>query len=381
MNVVVFTGPTLSPREARQLLGEQAVYLPPAGQHDIYRVALRRPRIIALIDGYFQGMASVRHKEILWAISQGIHVFGAASMGALRAAELASFGMMGVGEIFAAYRDGLLEDDDAVAVSHGQRELDYAPASEALVNIHATLNRAVGQGVLLQSTALGLAELARELFHPLRHYPRLLTLARRRGLDSGQLARLEAWLPDNRVNLKRDDALALLQAVGQFLATDPPPGQVGYRFEFTSVWAATQLPLAPALDQGPRVTLEELLDELRLKGTRLDGTRETQLKTLAALAETSAHLTEYLSTLGDYPALLERARDKAQVLARAGWLRPDPAQLPLSPRELLDWYRQRLADSLDPQTLIDGLGYQREVDLYRALAGEYLYLQAGGPKL
>ena len=34
------------------------------------------------------------------------------------AAELAAFGMQGVGAIFAAYRDGALEDDDEVAVVH-----------------------------------------------------------------------------------------------------------------------------------------------------------------------------------------------------------------------------------------------------------------------
>ena len=85
------------------------------------------PQAIGIIDGYFQWAPAVWHKEILWAIQQGVHVFGAASMGALRAAELAPFGMRGVGRIFEAYRDGVLpgsgdepfEDDDEVAVVHG----------------------------------------------------------------------------------------------------------------------------------------------------------------------------------------------------------------------------------------------------------------------
>ena len=74
---------------------------------------------IGIIDGYFENIPSVWHKEILWAMSQGIHVFGSASMGALRAAELAPFGMEGVGAIFEAYRDGWLEDDDEVASEDG----------------------------------------------------------------------------------------------------------------------------------------------------------------------------------------------------------------------------------------------------------------------
>src|SRR6185503_19851746 len=91
---------------------------------------------------------AVWHKEILWAMSEGIHVFVSGSMGALRAAELASFGMIGVGAVFEAYRDGVLEDDDEVAVVHAAAEHDYRAGSEALVNIRATLARARTEGVL-----------------------------------------------------------------------------------------------------------------------------------------------------------------------------------------------------------------------------------------
>ena len=72
-------------------------------------VALERPVAIGLIDGYFERVPSVSHKEILWAMSQGIVVIGAASMGALRAAELAPFGMLGVGltGLMASFMSGM----------------------------------------------------------------------------------------------------------------------------------------------------------------------------------------------------------------------------------------------------------------------------------
>src|SRR4051794_12155361 len=123
MTVFVFTGPTLSPEAARAEL--DAAYLPPVSQGDVYRVALQRPWAIGIIDGYFERVPAVWHKEILWAMSRGIHVFGSASMGALRAAELAPFGMVGIGEIFEAYQSGTLEDDDEVAVAHGYAETGY----------------------------------------------------------------------------------------------------------------------------------------------------------------------------------------------------------------------------------------------------------------
>ena len=69
-------------------------------------------------------------------------------MGALRAAELHSFGMRGVGRIFEAFRDGALEDDDEVAVLHGPAEIGYLAASEPMVNIRETLARADSEGVL-----------------------------------------------------------------------------------------------------------------------------------------------------------------------------------------------------------------------------------------
>ena len=104
MNAVVFLGPTLPHAAAADLL--TATYLPPARQGDIYRaVRALRPVAVGLVDGRFLDTGTVWHREILWALSEGVHVFGAASMGALRAAELAPFGMRGIGQVFAAYRD------------------------------------------------------------------------------------------------------------------------------------------------------------------------------------------------------------------------------------------------------------------------------------
>ena len=133
MTIYIFTGPSLPPKDAQAEL--DAVYLPPVSQGDVHRVALKRPAAIGIIDGYFESVPSVWHKEVLWAMARGIHVFGAASMGALRAAELDAFGMEGVGAIYEAFRDGYLEDDDEVAVSHGPMEVGYPVLCEAMVNI------------------------------------------------------------------------------------------------------------------------------------------------------------------------------------------------------------------------------------------------------
>ena len=107
MRACVFVGPTL---RAEDLAPDgDIVVLPPVAQGDVYRAAQAQPSAIGIVDGYFEGALSVWHKEILWAMVEGIHVFGSASMGALRAAELHPFGMRGIGRIFEAFRDGELE--------------------------------------------------------------------------------------------------------------------------------------------------------------------------------------------------------------------------------------------------------------------------------
>ena len=177
MRACVYLGPTLAAVDAAGAL--EATWLPPAKQGDVYRaVSLLRPRAIGIVDGYFRSVPSVWHKEILWAMHHGVHVFGAASMGALRAAELAPFGMRGIGRIFEAFRDGALarcgdepfEDDDEVAVVHGPAELGYVAGSEAMVNIRCTLADAQAAGVFDAATCVRLASIAKAMFFPERSY-------------------------------------------------------------------------------------------------------------------------------------------------------------------------------------------------------------------
>src|SRR5207237_4633718 len=68
--VIVFVGPTLEVADARREL--DATYLGPVAQGDVLRAVEARPQAIAIIDGYFASVPTVWHKEILWALSQGV---------------------------------------------------------------------------------------------------------------------------------------------------------------------------------------------------------------------------------------------------------------------------------------------------------------------
>ncbi len=243
MSACVFLGPTLAAADATRIL--DVTVLPPVRLGDVHRAVRRlRPRAIGIVDGYFQWTPAVWHKEILWAISQGVHVFGAASMGALRAAELAYFGMHAVGRIAEAYRAGRLdgidddpfEDDDEVAVVHGPPESGYRGVSEAMVNMRFTLARAEEEGLIARATRRALVAEAKAVFFPDRGYVSLLVQGRARGLPECELAALERWLPSGRVDQKRRDAEAMLEAMRDLLATDPPPARADVAFERTVYW-------------------------------------------------------------------------------------------------------------------------------------------------
>ena len=68
----VFLGPSLPVGDAVRILGD-AAYLPPVAVGDVYRLVREaRPRRVVIIDGYFERMAAVWHKELLWALEQGV---------------------------------------------------------------------------------------------------------------------------------------------------------------------------------------------------------------------------------------------------------------------------------------------------------------------
>lgn len=244
--VYVFLGPTL-PREDA-VLELDATYLPPVAQGDVLRLCAEKPAAIGIVDGFFESVPSVWHKEILYAIHAGIPVFGASSMGALRAAELHPFGMIGVGAIFEAFRDGRLEDDDEVAVIHGPAELGYTALSEAMVNIRRTLSDALTDRVLAAGTALRLESIAKELPYRERGYGRMLRLGGDIGLPAEELAAFRGWLPQGRFDQKRDDAKAMLRSMARRLGHptgDDATQEARFHFERTILWERALRDAAP----------------------------------------------------------------------------------------------------------------------------------------
>ncbi|KDN17332.1 TfuA-like protein [Amycolatopsis rifamycinica] len=209
---LLFVGPSLP--DAAELVRNPAVeVLPPVSAGDLPRLSLAAGDVVGIVDGYFHQVGAVRHKEILALLSEGVRVLGAASMGALRAAELDSFGMEGVGRIYADYRDGRLEADDEVTLLHSTPEEDYRPLSEPLVCMRATLSQAVEDGVCDSATAARLVATLAGWPFGRRSYGGLVAAGREAGIDADVVRRLREYCVTHRLDPKRDDALLVLDAL------------------------------------------------------------------------------------------------------------------------------------------------------------------------
>ena len=217
---LVFLGPTLPQPKAAALL--PASVWPPARRGDIYRVLAEGYTTIVLIDGEFHGSPSVWQREIADALAEGAVVHGASSMGAIRAAELHSFGMIGHGKIFEWYRDGAIVADDEVALGYGPPELGYPALSEPLVNIRATLQAATPE-VIAPEERDQLIEFIQGLYFLERSFAALIERSPAAEWPAERRHRLAQFLRQGRIDQKREDAVVALTAVATNMFKRCPP--------------------------------------------------------------------------------------------------------------------------------------------------------------
>jgi hypothetical protein len=373
--IIVFAGPSL-PADARPQ-DPQLVWAPPAAQGDVYRATLLQPRAIALIDGFFSWTPAVWHKEILWAIRQRIRVYGSSSMGALRAAELHAFGMVGVGKVFEGFASGALEDDDEVALVHAGADAGFRPFSIPMVNLRATLEKACHAGRIDPETAGELVARAKAMHYPERTWASLL--------EGRPLAQdIENWLHANLVDVKRADALRLLDRVRADAGLHAP--EPAFHFERTALWeelvqtAGAAAPKAGEDDTASEpMTAEDARRRLARRGADLDGVeRRAVLRFLAA---------DHVADLADDLDEVELEREIVAFRRRRGLL--EEAQLTawltandLSPRSfvalvlreaLLERYLHQARGAASPHLLdelrVDGRYAELRREVYDAQAG------------
>ncbi|MET8752182.1 TfuA-like protein [Streptomyces sp. NPDC004667] len=206
---VVTVGPTLPRGEVLSRLPGAEVREPVAADQ-VLLWGLRAGDRLLIIDGLFLQTRAVRHKELLQLIDRGVEVIGCSSMGALRAAELAAYGMRGIGEVFEAYHSGAIVEDDEVALTHADEADGSTPLSWALVDLRHTLKLARERGVIAGDSADTLVRAARRLPFTARHTQQILATAAVLGCPADDLAAFRAFSLSHPTSVKREDAYLAL---------------------------------------------------------------------------------------------------------------------------------------------------------------------------
>ena len=141
--------------------------------------------------------------------------------------ECRAYGMVGVGRIFDDYASGRREEDADVALLHGPAELGYPALSVPLVNVDATIEAAISQGIIGRQEALQLSQAARRIFFKDRTWKRIAEAA---DMDTGQVRALvaKAW-----TDQKRLDAIELVHALAE---ASLQAHKWGWSFNATPLW-------------------------------------------------------------------------------------------------------------------------------------------------
>ena len=153
--VAIFAGPS-----ACVVNDPRIVRFPPASAGDLvaaHRLGIRR---IVYADSLFFD-ACPTHREIMALIGSGVELVGCASAGALRAAELKSSGMRGVGIVCTLVRAGLLKEDGELALLLND---DYSAAGYPLLQIRYYLGYLLQMGLARAELAMVFAKISSTYF-------------------------------------------------------------------------------------------------------------------------------------------------------------------------------------------------------------------------
>jgi hypothetical protein len=229
VKLTVYAGSSLLPRDTERLgetadtLGVDLVMRPPIIRGDLLRTPTEGKwnNRTLILDGQFGQNLSVSVTEIREYLGRGLYLAGASSMGALRAVECRTLGMIQHGWICEQYLAGHIESDAEVAL------LMDPVTSEALtvplINVRWLLRSLAERGELDAATAATALEVAQRVSYRTR-IPEALANAFRRALPtdaSGLLARqLEPdAIPD--WDRKRLDGVEAVEAELHALARFP----------------------------------------------------------------------------------------------------------------------------------------------------------------
>ena len=210
---IVFLGPSLSIEKARKIIN--AEFLPPAKKGDFIKLSLTsEKKIIILIDGVFLQDYPPTPIEVFQVVNKNnFQVYGASSLGALRAVELEKFGMKGYGQVFELFKKNIINSDDEVAVTFDN---SYNLLSEAMIDIRYNLFLAFKKGIIDKETKQLITRTAKKIYFPFRSYENIVKKSIELYSDRRDtIEDFHNFVSTQRQSLKELDAMGILKKIAE----------------------------------------------------------------------------------------------------------------------------------------------------------------------
>lgn len=208
---IIFTGPSISKQEIQQMLSFDVEIKNPIKRYDLENIP-NQQELIAIIDGVFFSQLAVSAREIIILLKKGITILGSSSMGALRAAELNIYGMLGIGDVYEMYKSKEVQSDDEVALIFTKDT--YRAISEPVINIRYSIKKAIERGILNNQEGEKIIEVARSVYFPKLNYYGLFMLLEN-VIPQNTLEQYKGFVEANRemLDVKRQDAIRLIKYI------------------------------------------------------------------------------------------------------------------------------------------------------------------------
>ncbi|HEX7142404.1 MAG TPA: TfuA-like protein [Nitrososphaeraceae archaeon] len=208
---IIFLGPSLQINKAKKIIN--ADFRPPAKKGDFINLnLLSEKREIVLIDGVFLQDYPPTPIEVFQVINnKNFEVYGASSIGALRAVELEKFGMKGIGKIFELFKKNIVNSDDEIAVTF---DSNYNLLSEAMIDIRYNIFLGWRNGIIDKETKQIMIKLAKRIYFPFRTYENIIKKSRHLFPSKEKyISRFNEYIVVNKVSLKELDAIRALKYI------------------------------------------------------------------------------------------------------------------------------------------------------------------------
>jgi len=219
--ILAFTGGSLPP--ADRSTGEDIVYVAPAEQGDMIATVLEGFETALIMDGYFYTKFPCTPFEVMLAMEEGVNVFGASSIGALRAVELDRYGMNGMGYVYEYLKASDVKPYHIVAQTYTEGD---AQLTVPLVQLISFLESAVRDGVIGQDEFRTCFHAAESIHFPSLSYRHLFSkLVGEKRIEPAKVALLEKYYDKkgrDEFDVKKKDALLLMKSFSAVIGGREP---------------------------------------------------------------------------------------------------------------------------------------------------------------